>query len=192
MAGGKGERLMPLTKDCPKPMLKVGGKPIIQIIIETFKEAVGIRSFFISVNYKKKKIKDFFGDGSVFGVSITYLEEQLKQRQLSLGLIEEEIESPVFVINGDLLLEVDLLAMLRFHQESRGSITIGVKEMEFELPYGVIRHNGREVTEVSEKPVYKEFASAGLYILEPAIINDMVGAKCLDMPDLIKDLSRSK
>ena len=187
MAGGKGERLMPLTKDCPKPMLRVGGKPIIQIIIETFK-AVGIRSFFISVNYKKKKIKDFFGDGSAFGVSITYLEEQIKTGTAgSLGLIEEEIESPVFVINGDLLLEVDLLAMLRFHQESRGSITIGVKEMEFELPYGVIRHNGREVTEVTEKPVYKEFASAGLYILEPAIINDMVGAKCLDMPDLIKE-----
>ncbi|RTL56015.1 MAG: CBS domain-containing protein [Rhodocyclaceae bacterium] len=184
MAGGLGSRLRPLTENCPKPMLHVGGKPILENILEGFVEQ-GFCNFFISVNYMAETIMDHFGDGSRWGVSIRYLREDKRLGTAgALSLLPSWPQEPFFVMNGDLLTKVRFDAMLQFHKEHQASATMAVREYDFQVPYGVVRMNGTRIEGIDEKPVQKFFVNAGIYVLSPDVMNHVPSDQYLDMPNL--------
>ncbi len=191
MAGGRGMRLRPLTKKIPKPMLKVGNKPILQSIVEKFK-ASGYENFIICVNYKSKVIKNYFGDGSKFGVNIEYIQEKKRMGTAgSLSLFKKKPKEPFFVINGDLMINFDFDKMLDFHIQHKSKATMCVKECNIKSPYGeVILHN-ENIKSIDEKPTRKVFVNAGLYILDPRCIN-LISKKFYDMPTLFKKIISKK
>ena len=134
MAGGLGQRLRPLTEDCPKPLLSVGGKPLLETILNQFIE-YGFHRFYISVNYRAEMIEDYFGDGSKFGIEIRYLREDDQLGTAgALGLLPSSPQEPVFVMNGDLLTRVDFPGMLDFHFERGASATMAVRNFEMQVP----------------------------------------------------------
>lgn len=187
MAGGLGSRLKTLTKDCPKPMLKVGEKPILETILLNFKRQ-GFYRFLISVNYQSEVIKKYFGDGSKYGVEVSYLEEETRLGTAGpLGLIEQEIKEPLIVMNGDLLTTIDFNDVLEFHSQQKSMATICVKEYDFQVPYGVVElkdHN--YVQEIKEKPKHSFFVNAGAYVLDPKSIHYVDKGKAIDMPNLLE------
>ncbi len=185
MAGGEGLRLRPLTETCPKPMLPVGGRPILQTIVESV-AGFGFSKFFISVNYKKDQIQNHFKDGKHFGVDIQYLTESSSLGTAgALGLLPKPIQSPVVVMNGDLLTSVDIGRMLAFHLERKNTITIGVRDYEVQVPYGVVRTDSFGVVRVEEKPIQRFQINAGIYILEPMVLDWINGSDRIDMTTLI-------
>lgn len=186
MAGGFGKRLYPLTQDCPKPMLKVGEKPILELILQGFADA-GFHRFYISTHYLPEVIRDHFGDGSRWNVSIKYVhEESPLGTGGALGLLpHDEIELPIFLMNGDLLTRVDFRGLLEFHQRHNGAATLCVREYESQVPYGVIQSDGHRITEIVEKPVQRFFINAGIYILSPDLIRRVAHGESIDMPTLL-------
>lgn len=186
MAGGLGSRLRPLTNDCPKPLLEVGGRPILETIIEQFKRS-GFFHFYISVNYLAEKIEAYFGDGSRFDCEITYIheEEQLGTAG-ALGLIGEPFEHPFFVMNGDLLTTLNFEQFLEFHQEHGFLGTMGVRDYDFQVPYGVVNVNGHLFEGVDEKPVQRYFVNAGIYLLEPKALQFLEPENAINMTELFK------
>ncbi|MER2007814.1 MAG: nucleotidyltransferase family protein [Psychrobacillus sp.] len=186
MAGGLGTRLRPLTDSTPKPMLNVGNKPILETIIDGFKQ-YGFINFLLSVNYKKEIIRDYFQDGSAFDVSISYVEEEKKMGTAgALSLLQDKPSGPVFVMNGDLLTQVNFEQLLQFHQETNAIATMCVREYEYQIPYGVIEIEGQQLISIKEKPVHRSFVNAGIYVLSPEAIELIPKDKFYDMPDLFK------
>ena len=184
MAGGMGTRLRPLTEDVPKPMLPVGDRPLLQILVEQLCEA-GIRNINVAVNHGSEKIEEHFGDGRDFGVKITYATEQRPLGTAgALGLIQVPSETTL-VINGDILTQVDFLAMLAYHREHLADITVAVQRQNFQVPYGVIECEGSYVQALSEKPVLKYFINAGIYLLEPKVYQFIPSGERYDMTELI-------
>ena len=191
MAGGKGLRLRPLTKYIPKSMLKVGNKPILQIIVEKFKES-GYENFIICVNYKSKIIKDYFGDGESFGVKIEYIHEKKRMGTAgALSLLKTKPTEPFFVINGDLLINLDFEKMLDFHDKYNSNATMSVKDYNILSPYGEVNLDGVDIVSIEEKPERKVFVNAGVYILDPKCIN-LIPKKFYDMPSLFKKIIAKK
>lgn len=188
MAGGLGSRLKALTTGCPKPMLEVGGKPILQTILENFIE-YGYWRFYLSVNYRAGMIKDYFGDGARLKVEINYLEER---RYLgtagSLSLLPRDIALPVVVMNGDILTKVNFSQLAEFHQENNPGATVCVREYNLQVPYGVVEAECYRVTGINEKPVKKFFVNAGIYILQPRAIGLIPPGTPYDMPQLVNRL----
>jgi dTDP-glucose pyrophosphorylase/predicted transcriptional regulator len=167
MAGGLGSRLQPLTDERPKPMLKVGRKPILETILENFLEH-GLKRFFFSVNYKAEMIKAHFGDGDRWGASIRYLEEDRSLGTAgALSLLPETPELPLVVMNGDVLTKVNFDQLLDFHREHGAAATACVREYEFQIPYGVVGLERQHITRIDEKPTQRFFVNAGIYVLEP-------------------------
>ncbi|MEQ8175999.1 MAG: nucleotidyltransferase family protein [Syntrophomonadaceae bacterium] len=193
MAGGLGNRLRPLTDNCPKPLLNVGGKPVLETILDSFIEQ-GFSRFYISVNYKAEMIKKYFGDGSYWGVQIKYLHEKKKLGTAgALGLLPTPIEKPMIVMNGDILTKVDFRHLLNFHQEQQVQATMCVREYHMQIPYGVVKINKYKLRAIEEKPLKKFFVNAGLYVLDPGILNNYVPANTyLDMPTLFDNLIKQK
>jgi len=188
MAGGFGTRLRPLTNDCPKPMLPVGGKPILQSILESFVVA-GFRNFYISVHYLPELIKNHFGDGSHWGVTIRYVEETTPLGTGgALGLLPEIDAKPVIVMNGDLLTHLDFNALLDFHLAQQSAMTVCVREYEMQVPFGVVNGEGATVHKIVEKPVHRFFVNAGIYVVSPEVVLHTHPPRRLDMPDLIEDM----
>lgn len=184
MAGGLGSRLRPLTNDCPKPLLKVGGKPILEIILERFAEE-GFQNFYISINYMGDSIRSYFGDGSRWDVSIEYLEEKERLGTAGgLSLFHEQPEEPVIVMNGDLLTKINFNALLTSHKDSRASATMCVREHEVSIPYGVVRAESSRLIELQEKPVQKILVNAGIYVLSPEAVNLIPKNQYYDMTEL--------
>jgi dTDP-glucose pyrophosphorylase len=188
MAGGLGTRLRPLTDNCPKPMLQVGGKPILESILESFAEQ-GFRHFFLSVNYLAEAVQSYFGDGSKHGVEIRYLHENKRLGTAgALSLLPESPSEPLIVMNGDLLTRVRFDQMLNFHDEHRAMATMAVREYDFQVPYGVVRMNGEHIESIDEKPVHRFFVNAGIYTLSPECLSYIPKDKFFDMPTLFEKL----
>lgn len=187
MAGGFGKRLRPLTENTPKPMLKVGTKPILETIFEKFIKC-GFHKFYISTHYKAEMVHDYFGDGGKWGVSINYLNEDKPLGTAgSLGLLPSDLPNlPLLVMNGDLLTNIDFEELLQFHSEQGGIATVCVREYDFQVPYGVVNRDGYKVKSIVEKPVHNFFVNAGIYILDHTIINNINGGEYLDMPNLLE------
>lgn len=187
MAGGFGTRLRPLTIDVPKPMLPVGDRPLLERIVERLRKA-GIRQINITTHHMPEKIIEYFGDGTEFGVNIRYVSEDKPLGTAgALGLMERPKE-PMLVINGDILTQVDLNAMLRFHQEHSADLTVAVRQYEFQIPYGVLECDGSRVKQIREKPSHSFLVNAGIYLLQPELHQYIPKARRFDMTDLIEKL----
>jgi dTDP-glucose pyrophosphorylase len=184
MAGGKGKRLWPHTQNCPKPMLPVNGKPMLQHILEKAREE-GFHRFMLAVNYLGKIIEDYFGNGSNFGVDIEYLrEDQPLGTAGALSLMESPPDSPVIVTNGDVLTDVKYSDIVNFHKRYGAKATMAVRQYEWQHPFGVVRTNGMEIIGFDEKPVTRTHINAGIYILEPEMFGLLVRNMHCDMPEL--------
>jgi dTDP-glucose pyrophosphorylase len=192
MAGGLGTRLRPLTENCPKPMLKVGDKPLLETILGNFIDH-GFRHFYISVNYMADVVKSYFGDGSRWGVDITYLhEDQRLGTAGALSLLPERPVTPLLVMNGDLLTKVNFSQLLDFHSGHRAQATMCVREYDFQVPYGVVKIDDHHITGIDEKPVQKFFVNAGIYVLEPETLGLISPGAYFDMPTLFEKLIELK
>lgn len=188
MAGGRGTRLRPLTKDIPKPMLKVGDKPILQTIIEKFKES-GYENFIICVNYKSKIIMQYFKDGARFGVNIEYIKEKTKMGTVgALSLLKKKPKEPFFVMNGDLLTNLNFDKMLDFHNYYGSKATMCITECNINSPYGEVRLENENIKSIEEKPIRKVFVNAGVYVLDPNCKSLIPKKKYYDMPVLFKKM----
>ncbi len=187
MAGGPGQRLRPLTETLPKPMLPVGDKPLLEIIIAQLRQA-GVRRVNLTTHYKGDRITEHFGDGGDYGVDIHYVTEE--QPLGTAGALSRmpASDDPLLVINGDILTNVDFRAMLDFHRENQADMTVAVRPYEFRVPYGVVETDGIAVTGISEKPLIRSFINAGIYLLDPAACRYVPDGQSYGMPDLINRL----
>ncbi|MDF1879568.1 nucleotidyltransferase family protein [Sulfurimonas sp. SAG-AH-194-C20] len=190
MVGGLGTRLRPLTDTTPKPMLPVGGKPILQTIVEKFVK-YGFTNIIMCIGYKSHIIQDFFEDGSKFGANIEYiLEDKRMGTAGALSLLNDVQKSkePFFVMNGDLLTNVNFENLLEYHLQNDSMATMCVREYDFQVPYGVVKVNNGKITSIEEKPVHKFFVSAGIYMLSPKCIEMIPQDEFYDMPTLFEKL----
>jgi len=191
MAGGFGTRLGDLTNTCPKPLLRIGDKPILETIIDRFKKD-GFNRFYISVHYKAEMIMDYFGNGEKFGVEIQYLKEETPLGTAGpLAYLKKE-ESTILMINGDVLTKVDFDSFLNFHRENKSDFTMCAREYGFQVPYGVINSTKYKVQEIVEKPVKKFLVNAGVYAIEPAMLNRIDEGQSMDMNIFIDGLISNK
>ena len=188
MAGGLGSRLRPLTDDCPKPLLKVGDRPLLETILENF-TAQGFRRFFLAVNYKDDMVQGYFGDGSRWGIEIQYIrEEQQLGTAGALGLMTVKPSEPLLVMNADLLTKVNFRQLLDFHKEHQAKATMCVREYTFQVPFGVVKIEKHQVASINEKPIQRFFVNAGIYVLEPEVLELISRNEALDMPSLFHKL----
>jgi choline kinase len=182
MAGGLGTRLHPLTEETPKPMLKVGGKPILETIIQSFIDQ-GFTNFFVSVNYKANIISEYFGDGSSLGAKINYLHEKSRLGTAGgLSLLPRDIHAPIIVMNGDLLTRISVDALLDFHERESAVATMVVREDHYQVPYGVVEVDGTQIVGVEEKPIQRHLVNAGIYVISQDGLNNIPGDTFYDMP----------
>ncbi|MFJ8102433.1 nucleotidyltransferase family protein [Lysinibacillus sp. NPDC096212] len=188
MLGGLGTRLRPLTNDTPKSMLNIGNKPILETIIEGFKQ-YGYTHFVFSVNYKKEVIQDYFQNGEAFDVTIEYVEESKRMGTAgALSLLENRPTKPFFVMNGDLLTQVNFDQLMQFHIEHQSMATMCVREYEYQIPYGVIETAGTDLVTIKEKPIHRSFVNAGIYVLNPEVFECIPQDEFYDMPTLFEQL----
>jgi dTDP-glucose pyrophosphorylase len=187
MVGGRGERLRPLTDTIPKPMLRVAGRPILERIVLHL-VGFGIRRIFLSVNYKAEIIEIHFGDGSAFGCNIEYLREEAPLGTGgALSLLPAVPSEPVLVLNGDLLTQVDVGDMLRFHADAGHKATVGVHEYRHTVPFGVVELQGERIVAVREKPIQCWQVNAGIYVLEPELLARVPKGTYFPMPALVEE-----
>lgn len=188
MAGGLGTRLGELTKECPKPLLRVGDKPVLETILENCKE-YGFSKYYISVNYKAGMVKEYFGDGARWGVQICYLEENQRLGTAgALGLLPETPDLPLVVMNGDVLTKINFKHLIEFHEENCSTATMCVREYEFQVPFGVVQVDNHRLLNILEKPVHRLFVNAGIYVLNPEAIALVPPNSYFDMPSLFEAL----
>ena len=185
MAGGRGTRLKPLTDNCPKPMLQINGKPILEIILEKCIYA-GINNFYISVHYLSEMIIDYFGDGSKWNVNINYLKEENPLGTAgALKLLPKDLCEPILIINGDVITNVNLNDLFKYHLTNDGEITICAREHILNSPYGVLEVEGIKFKSIIEKPSFKQLVNAGIYVVNPDMTRFLINEKYTDMTDLI-------
>jgi dTDP-glucose pyrophosphorylase len=193
MAGGQGQRLRPLTEDCPKPMLPIGGRPILEIIVESLARQ-GFSRYFISVNYRRDMIKRHFGDGSRWNVRIDYIEEA-EDRPLgtagALSLLPSVPDHPMLVVNGDILTKVPFDSLLDFHLEHGSCGTMCVRDYILQVPYGVIETDDHRLAEIVEKPIHRLLVNAGIYVLDAKALALVPRDVAYDMPTLFEEMRRS-
>jgi dTDP-glucose pyrophosphorylase len=188
MAGGLGSRLQPLTDDCPKPMLRVGTKPLLETILENFID-FGFRRFSIAVNYMAEVVQEHFGDGARWHVEIDYLRESQQLGTAgALGLLPDVPTEPLLVMNGDVLTKVNFSQLLNFHESHRAAATMCVREYDFQIPYGVVRLDKHRIAGIEEKPVRRCFVNAGIYVIEPSALRLLPPGERFDMPGLFSKL----
>lgn len=187
MAGGFGSRLKPLTDDCPKPMLKIGNKPILETIIKNFVKS-GFHHFYLSTHYMPEIIEDYFGDGSDFGIKITYIhEKEPLGTGGALGLLPKDKigDLPLILMNADILTNMNFERLLQFHANSGAAATMCVREYEYQIPYGVVNGDKHVIKSIREKPIERFFVNAGIYVLSKKIIESVPQNSRIDMPTLL-------
>lgn len=191
MAGGKGARLRPHTEHCPKPMLPVDGKPMLEILLEQC-IASGFRQFYLSVNYLKDQIIDHFQNGKRWGVSIDYLvEDEPLGTAGSLQLLPGSVEEPFLVMNGDVLTRLNTSKLLRFHVEHEAAATLCVREHITTVPFGVVQTQGVELAGFVEKPSYRQLVNAGVYLIDPKLLPLLPPHQATDMPTLLQSAQQA-
>ncbi|MBW3599370.1 MAG: nucleotidyltransferase family protein [Planctomycetes bacterium] len=187
MAGGFGKRLRPLTDSLPKPMLSIGGKPLMERTIESLQQA-GVRKINITTHYLPETIQHYFGSGSRHGVQLTYVSEDEPLGTAGAIRLVQETEEPLLVMNGDILTRVDYRALLSFHEERAADLTVGSRQYEVELPYGVIEADDGVIRRLREKPKYSFLVNAGVYVLSPWARRYIPSGRPFHMTDLIEAL----
>lgn len=188
MAGGRGTRLRPLTHSLPKPLIPVGGKPILEWTISSF-ASQGFYRFFMSLNYKSQMFRDFFGGGERLNVQIDYLQEESEMGTAgALQILPTRPEQPFFVMNGDVLATVDLREVLDFHTRTGADATVCVYEYSIQIPYAVAQCDGTRLVDLKEKPSQSFLINAGIYCLSPAFLDLWTAGERADMPDLLQAL----
>lgn len=186
MAGGFGKRLMPHTKDCPKPMLPIKGKPMLEHIIVRA-SSQGFNNFIVSVFYLADQIKDYFKNGETWGVNISYIQEETPLGTAgALSLISAKQTNPIIITNGDLLSDINYGDLLDHHYKLNSDATMVVKEHEIQNPFGVVNVNEYIINSFEEKPVYRSLINAGIYVLNPDMLNFLEQNVHCDMPTLFK------
>ena len=192
MVGGLGTRLRPLTEHTPKPMLKVGNRPILETIIMNFKK-YGFTDIILSVSYKSEMIEEYFKDGSDFGVNIEYIHESKRMGTAgALSLMRDKLTEPFFVMNGDLLTNINFENMIEYHLANHSTATMGVREYDFQVPYGVVKTDGVNIVSIEEKPVHQFFVSGGVYVLSPDALKYIPKNEYYDMPTLFEKVIEEK
>lgn len=192
MAGGKGERLLPLTKSTPKPLLKVGDKPIIEHNIDRLIK-FGIQYFHISVNYLANQICDYFGDGSEKGIVIKYLKETKPLGTLGAAtLADKYIHEDILLMNSDLLTNIDFSDLYREYKESSADMAVASIPHHVDLPYGILELEDSNVTSLKEKPRYTYFANAGIYLFKKSLLNDLAIGEYFNATDLMERVISEK
>jgi dTDP-glucose pyrophosphorylase len=187
MAGGKGTRLHPLTASTPKPLLSVGEKPVVQRTIEQLRSA-GVQQVYLATHYKPERFTEHFGNGDRFGVRIDYLYEENPLGTAGALASLPHSDEPVLVVNGDILTGVNYGAMLSFHEENQADMTVGVRQFEFSVPYGVVHNDGATICGIAEKPTHCFLVNAGIYLLQPDVLSYVPRHESFDMTDLIAAL----
>jgi dTDP-glucose pyrophosphorylase len=188
MAGGKGTRLMPYTEASPKPMVTVGGKPMLEHIIERGKSE-GFHHFVLAIYHLGQVIEDYFGNGERLGVQIDYLREQSPLGTAgALSLFNPRPNSPFVVTNGDVITDIHYGELLDFHERYQASATMAVRAHEWQHPFGVVQTEGVEIIGYVEKPISRSHINAGVYILSPEVLDELSVNMPCDMPTLFDRL----
>jgi len=186
MAGGLGERLGALTRETPKPMLNVGGRPLLETIVRNLVQQ-GFSNIFISVNYKAEIIKDHFADGAMFGAKVRYVHETERLGTAgALGLLPSPPDLPVIVTNGDILTTISYGALLDYHNASSVEATMAVREHKVHVPYGVVSTSDGLLRAIREKPTESWFVSAGIYVVGPSTFKHITPGVAIDMPTVLE------
>lgn len=192
MAGGLGERLGALTREMPKPMLHVGGRPLLETIVRNFVQQ-GFRNIFISVNYKAELIQHHFGDGTTFGASISYIHETERLGTAgALGLFPSPPDLPLVVTNGDILTTINYGALVDFHNATPAEATMAVREHKVHVPYGVVTASEGYLEVIREKPTESWFVSAGIYVIGPNVFRLVDRGVRVDMPSVLERVVASE
>ena len=190
MAGGRGERLMPLTREKPKPMIEVGKKPMLEILLENFLSN-GFSKFRISVNYLGDSIEEYFGDGSKWGASISYISEDKPLGTAgALSLMQQQPQLPFIIMNCDVLTKVDFELLLEHHNGTNSLATMCVTQQDVAVPFGVVEHDNFTLEKVIEKPIYTYLINAGIYVLSPEVLSLVEHDTFLDMPTLVERVQK--
>ena len=192
MAGGFGKRLQPLTNSVPKPMIKIGEKPILEIIINNFKK-FGYRKFIISVHYKSEIITKYFSNGDKFNVSIDYINE--KKPLGTAGVLKKinrkKISFPIILMNSDVLTNVDFNSLIKFHKENRNELTICTKKYSLKIPYGVVEQHKNKIVQIVEKPNQNFDINAGIYVISKNALNFLNKDSFINMDTFIAQLLKN-
>ena len=188
MAGGMGSRLRPLTDEVPKPLLPIGGQPILELILRQLR-AAGVDEVYISLGYKAELIRAYVADGRRLGLRVRYVDEPSPLGTAgALGYVKDEVRGPLLVMNGDILTKLDFR---RFHQDhvvAGAAITLGVREDRYQIPFGLVETENGLVAKIREKPVQVYLVSAGIYVMSRESIQSVAPGVRLDVPDLINDV----
>jgi dTDP-glucose pyrophosphorylase len=190
MAGGQGTRLRPHTESCPKPLLPVGGRPMLEHIIERAR-AEGFHRFVLAIHYLGQMIENHFGNGSRWQVEIDYLREESPLGTVgALALLTPRPDAPFLVSNGDVLTDIRYGELLDFHGRHGAAATMAVRQHEWQHPFGVVHTNGVDIVGFEEKPVSRSHINAGIYVLEPRALDVLVSGEQCDMPMLFSRLQQ--
>jgi dTDP-glucose pyrophosphorylase/CBS-domain-containing membrane protein len=187
MAGGFGTRLLPLTEKVPKPMLPVGGRPLLELTIAQLRRA-GIKDVHVTTHYLPETISDYFGTGEMFGVRLNYLQEEHALGTAGGIKLLKHFDATMLVINGDILTGAPFGAMFDFHRAYHADLTIGVRKYEVQVPFGVVECKDVHVKGLEEKPSLSFFINAGTYLIEPAVCDFIPAGQRFDMTELINKL----
>jgi NDP-sugar pyrophosphorylase family protein len=190
MAGGLGSRLRPLTDQVPKPLLPIGGRPILELILRQLR-ASGVEEVYISLGYKAELIRSYVGDGHRVGLRVRYVDEPTPLGTAgALGYVKRDVHGPLLVMNGDILTKLDFRAFYQGHVDSAMTITLGVREDRYQIPFGLVETENGLVAKIREKPTQEYLVSAGIYVMSPEAIDSVSPGVRLDVPDLINDVVR--
>jgi len=185
MAGGFGKRMAPLTDNCPKPMLEIDGKPILEIILLKLKK-YGFKNFVISLHHLPEKIIKYFTDGSDLGINISYVQEEKPLGTAgSLKLIDTKGYDHILLSNADVLTNLNFKKLIDYHVKANAYISVAAREYSYQIPFGVIDHENNDVMGIKEKPTITNFHSAGIYVLNPILLKSILQNEYLDMPNFI-------
>lgn len=192
MAGGKGSRLSPLTLTTPKPLLKIGNKPIIEYNIDRLIK-FGIKKIYISVNYLKEQLIEYFGDGSNKGIEIIYIEEEIITGTLgSVTYVEIFKTNDILVMNSDLLTNINFEDLYQTHIENNSVMTLATVPYDVTIPYGVVETEKSNVISLKEKPTYTYYSNAGIYIIKSSLTKEIPQKEFYNATDLINKLLTEK